>query len=60
MLNDNDGNQYSYNALNQLVKVISKQGEVKYTYYSNGMLKNKSSLANNLLFYYFLYDQRHQ
>ncbi len=52
MLNDNDGNQYSYNALNQLVKVISKQGEVKYTYYSNGMLKNKSSLANDLLFYY--------
>ncbi|MBK04235.1 MAG: hypothetical protein CL920_30255 [Deltaproteobacteria bacterium] len=51
---DESGNTYEYNALNQLTKFTPVQGEsTVYTYYPNGMRATKQSGDDEIITYYY-------
>lgn len=52
LLKDPDGNEYSYNGLNQLTAVKYGKSLTNYSYYPDGLLRNKQSVGSNLSFYY--------
>jgi RHS repeat-associated protein len=56
MLNDPDGNNYTYNLQDELVQVNtnaeSEGGVVSYSYYPNALLKTKMKSFNSTTFYY--------
>ncbi len=53
MLTDDQGNHYTYNAVNQLTSFTDQQGNLyRYTYYADGTRASKSSGSHFINYYY--------
>lgn len=59
LVQDEDGNIYQYNVLNQLIQFTPIQGEsTTYTYYPNGLRATKQIGSGNVIQYYYN-DSKH-